>query len=46
MINYGKGELCDGCFRFITDVYDKSQKPPKLITKKVRKFRMNVVRTM
>ena len=37
-INFGTGCLCDGCLWLITEVYDKSQKRPKLITKNVRKF--------
>ena len=35
VINCGNGWLCDGCFCLITEDLDKSQKRPKLITKKV-----------
>ena len=38
VINYGKWCLCDGCLWLITEVYDKSQKRPKLITKKCQKI--------
>ena len=38
VINCRKGYLCDGCLCLITDVSVKSQKPPKLITKKCQEI--------
>ena len=38
VINWGKGCLCDCFLWLITDLYDKSQKRPKFVTKKCQEI--------